>query len=144
MTYFNQKYTAINGIRSPHQTIVEASKVADKQRADMSDVTGASPGASPPISEQVMRNGDVNGYHDGDGKVSLRVIVIGAGIGGCTAAIALRRQGHEVVVCAHLMIRQVTSKTNAMQFSCWSNQGFRKSLELQFIWLPMPMVYFDD
>lgn len=31
--------------------------------------------------------------------MSLKVLVIGAGIGGLSAAIALRQQGHQVEVC---------------------------------------------
>ena len=51
-------------------------------------------------------NGTSNGHLDtverkADTKpVSLRVVIIGAGIGGLTAAIALRRQGHDVLVCS--------------------------------------------
>ena len=32
----------------------------------------------------------------------LHVVIVGAGIGGCTAALALRQQGHNVTVCLQL------------------------------------------
>jgi 2-polyprenyl-6-methoxyphenol hydroxylase-like FAD-dependent oxidoreductase len=32
-------------------------------------------------------------------KSGLRVLIVGAGIGGLTAAIALRQQGHHIEVC---------------------------------------------
>lgn len=36
---------------------------------------------------------------NGNAESGLRVLVIGAGIGGLTVAIALRQQGHHVEVC---------------------------------------------
>jgi len=37
-----------------------------------------------------------NGVHEE--KTGLKILVVGAGIGGLTVAIALRQQGHEVLV----------------------------------------------
>jgi NADPH-dependent 2,4-dienoyl-CoA reductase/sulfur reductase-like enzyme len=42
-------------------------------------------------------NGVTNGTH-GSGALGLRVVVIGAGIGGLTAALYLRKQGHKVTL----------------------------------------------
>lgn len=39
-----------------------------------------------------------NGTNGHDRPSSLRIVIVGAGIGGLTAAIALRQQGHEVVI----------------------------------------------
>lgn len=38
----------------------------------------------------------VNGYEPSSSRVKLRVVVVGAGIGGLAVAIALRRRGHSV------------------------------------------------
>lgn len=37
--------------------------------------------------------------HGTGGTTALKILVVGAGIGGLTAAIALRNQGHDVEVC---------------------------------------------
>ncbi len=65
--------------------------------------------AGQSIEKCVTLNGDVNGDHGTEStlrqpgrQISLRVVIVGAGIGGLTAAIALRRQGHEVVVSIYL------------------------------------------
>lgn len=39
----------------------------------------------------------VNGVH-GSPKAGLKILIVGAGIGGLTAAIALRQQGHDIQV----------------------------------------------
>jgi len=68
------------------------------------DEDAAGQKANGTASQQTILNGISNGHlENGVGNTekkpgSLRVVVVGAGIGGLTAAIALRRQGHEVVV----------------------------------------------
>ncbi|TVY14426.1 FAD-dependent monooxygenase OpS4 [Lachnellula arida] len=45
-------------------------------------------------------NGIQNGANGHTGEHGLKILIIGAGIGGLTTAIALRQQGHEVHVCS--------------------------------------------
>jgi monoamine oxidase len=52
-------------------------------------------------SEAKVANG-CNGAHE----QGLRILIVGAGIGGLTAAIALRKQGHRVLVMAGPESRQ--------------------------------------
>jgi 2-polyprenyl-6-methoxyphenol hydroxylase-like FAD-dependent oxidoreductase len=47
------------------------------------------------LGEMANGTNGINGHHE---RASLRVFIVGAGIGGLTAAIGLRRQGHGVVV----------------------------------------------
>ena len=69
------------------------------------DEDASGPSANGTASHHAPVNGLSNGHlENGVGNTekkpgSLRVVIIGAGIGGLTAAIALRRQGHEVLVC---------------------------------------------
>ena len=54
-------------------------------------------------------NGCLNGQSNGNttSSLPLKISVIGAGIGGLTAAIALRKQGHDVRVCLSFPIYNV-------------------------------------
>ena len=65
-----------------------------------------SSGSAPRTNDQHL-NGHLNGIQDGQGKLSLRVVIIGAGIGGLFAAIVLRRQGHEVVVRCKIILKKL-------------------------------------
>ena len=40
----------------------------------------------------------VNGHNDQTNRISLKIIVVGAGLGGLAAAISLTRKGHNVTV----------------------------------------------
>lgn len=85
----------------------------------------------------------VNGHTNGDSVSSdtpqpLNIVVVGAGIAGLTAAIGLRRNGHNVTVRpssiqknAHVLLLTDIRFTN--------NQGLPMNSELRFTLHQMPM-----
>ena len=75
-----------------------------------------------------------NGVSGGDGeKKGLKILIVGAGIGGLAAAIALRKQGHEVLVQSFSSpwLWEFSYTDERCRFS--SKASLRVSLELQFI-----------
>lgn len=86
------------------------------------------------VSKVEIVNG-CNGAHE----QGLRILIVGAGIGGLTAAIALRKQGHRVLVMPGPKCE--TSSLLILHFSCSNNHDSPASWEQPFISLPMLMVF---
>ena len=83
-------------------------------------------------------NGHANETHEV--KNGLKVLIVGAGIGGLTAAIALRKQGHEVLVrISYLSISFEQPVLTKCRFS--NRVSSRVSWELRSILLRMQMAF---
>jgi flavin-dependent dehydrogenase len=73
--------------------------------------------------------------------MALKVLVVGGGIGGLTAAVGLRKQGHEVIVWlsrsnqATLLIEDERS---------WRSRPWPENPAPRSTWPLMRMVFFDD
>ena len=88
-----------------------------------------------PVSERSQNT--ING-ESGFPKNGLRIIIVGAGIGGLTAAIALRQQGHENLVGVLFLLRSTMLRRFVRFLNSLSSPA---SWELPFILLPIPMEF---
>ena len=71
----------------------------------------------------------------------LNIAIVGAGIGGLSAAIGLRRQGHDVSVSLRLLISDNMKANKNRSMKLLSSQ---KRQEQLFTLRQTQMVYFDD
>lgn len=80
----------------------------------------------------------VNGIHE-EKPTGLKILIVGAGIGGLTAAIALRKNGHEVLVFFDHLCFWKGNADVICRFS--SKASLQARWELQFILHRMRMAF---
>lgn len=62
-------------------------------------------------------NGHINGANSTAEPRALNIAIIGAGIGGLTAAIGLRKNGHKVSVGSHLLTENKTPSDDTSSYT---------------------------
>jgi hypothetical protein len=82
----------------------------------------------------------LNGFtNNGAPKTGLRILIVGAGIGGLTAAIALRRQGHKILVYSYKILLKSSQLTPGDR--SLSSHNLQASWERPFTFNQTPMAF---